>query len=429
MSSPVVQFLLVFGLLTLMLVLLRGELLWTGRVLNPDEAELMAEGRTAGLDLFPYSGYTSSTHLFLWPFVLGLLGLLGVPLTLVTAHVIGGLSYVFLSTTGWFLMARRIGVVRADLLTLPTATVLLVGHGRNDDNDFLSMTSEALPLVILSVAALVMLGRQGPMTTGQLIVGSMTAGLSIWAKPQSGPVAVALVAACVFMACVERQRSEPVQRRWGSLRYVASSGCLALLAFVTPTVVFLALMQVGGTLDDFVREPLAAMWNYTSNREDTQGFTSPDLQGRVTGVAGFALSFPFAAVWALGALVSLPLLGRVGPRRLRALGLAAILLPGPAALLCLAPIYPLFTHYANLLYVGFLMTSCVAVRLAVPREEDALQGREWRSLCTAVSAAVVGLMVLTLVPSRLGDLTVRDAEVADRDASTLSAACPPGVGC
>ncbi len=108
-SRPWLQFLAFFAVLALVLVLVRGDLLWTSGMQNPDEAELMAEGRSAAGNLFPYSDYTTSTHLFLWPFVLGVLGLVGVPLTLVTAHVISGLSYVLLGTTGWFLTMRRIG--------------------------------------------------------------------------------------------------------------------------------------------------------------------------------------------------------------------------------------------------------------------------------------------------------------------------------
>jgi hypothetical protein len=166
---------------TLVLIVVRGDTLWTSSMMNPDEAELLAEGRTAAADLFPYSGYTSSTHLFLWPFALGLLDLLGVPLTLSIAHLLGGLSYAMVSTSAWFLMMRRIGGVRATLLVMPAAATLLIGYDADGYSDFLSMTSESLPMVVLSIAALVTLGPASPMSTRRLVTGSFVAGLAIWA--------------------------------------------------------------------------------------------------------------------------------------------------------------------------------------------------------------------------------------------------------
>lgn len=415
---------LAFGLLALLLVLVRGNLLWSNGMMNPDEAELMAEGRTAALDLFPYSGYTSSTHLFLWPFALGALELLGVPLTLVTAHVIGGLCYVLISTTGWFLMMRRIGGFRAALLVLPTATVLLMGHAPDGALDFLSMASEELSLVILAIAALVMLGPTRPMSSKQLVVGSLVGGLAVWAKPQSGPVAVALIAACVFMTCVERQRSQKDVRTGAALRYILRSGALAMLAFVTPTLVFLGVMGLGGTLDDFARESLAAMWNYTAHRDVSQGIVAPPLTDRLSGIVDFAKSYPFAAAWALGAVFSLGLLTRLESRLLRGLALAAIVLPVVAALICLLPIHPLFAHYANFLYLGCLLASCVAVRLAVPGQDNVTRGRWVEATLLGGSVAAVVILVLGVVPGRFSDFSFREA--VPRDATPLAADCPAG---
>ena len=431
---PWLQFLLAFCAFTLVLVVARGDMLWTSSLMNPDEAELLAEGRSAATDLFPYRDYTSSTHLFLWPFALGVLGELGVPLTLVTAHVIGGLSYVMLATTGWFLMMRRIGGVRASLLVLPTATVLLMGYTSDGNADFLSMPSEALPLVILSVAALVMLAPTGPMSTGQLVVGSVVAGLALWAKPQCGPVAVALIAACVFMTIVERQRSEGATPPVDVVLSIARSGALALLAFVSPTLVLLAVMQLGGTLDEFTSEPVAVMWNYTGHRE---GVVGPDLVDRLAGVARFATSFPFAAAWALGGLLSMSLLNRLDSMMLRGLGLTAFVLPIAAALTCLLPISGLFPHYANFVYFGCLMASCVAVRLATPGQDDITAGRWVEGTYFGVSFAVVGMLMMAVVPGHLSDLAgeARRALAGDgfsfrnevpRDATPLAAACPAG---
>ena len=402
-SKPWLQFLLFFGVLLVVLVLVRGSVLWTSGMQNPDEAELMAEGRSAAENLFPYSNYTTSTHLFLWPFLLGLLGLVGVPLTLVTAHIIGGLTYVLLGTTGWFLTMRRIGGVRAALLVLPTTLVLLLGYGPGT-SDFLSMTSEALPVVVLCVAALVMLGPDHPMTNRQLVVGALVAGLSVWTKPQSGPVAAAFVGACVLMACVENQRSPGVASPTGTVPRVVRSLALAALAFVTPTVVLLGVMWLGGTLDELVREPLASMWGYAAHRDESQGVVAPPLTDRLSGLASFVSSFPFALAWALGGLLSMTFLARLESRLLRTLGLAAFLLPLAATLICLLPIYPLFPHYATFLYVGCMLATCVAVRLAVPEQGDITGARWVEGTYGAVSLVAVAMLMLPVVPDQVEDL-------------------------
>ncbi len=437
LSWPWLQFLLAFCVFTVVLVVVRGDMLWTNAMMNPDEAELLAEGRTAALDLFPYSGYTSSTHLFLWPFALGVLDLLGVPLTLTTAHVLGGLSYVMVSTTGWFLMMRRIGGVRAALLVLPAAATLLIGYDPDGYSDFLSMTSESLPMVILSIAALVMLGPTRPMTSRQLAAGSMVAGLAVWAKPQSGPLAVALVAACVLMSYVETNRSDRSVRAVAAFGSIVRSGAMALLAFVTPTAVFLGAMTLGGTIDDLLREPMAAMWSYTAQRDASQGVASPSFTDRLGEVWHFVSSYAFAGAGALGAVLYAPLLVRTRSWLLGILGLTAILLPVVAALVSLLPLHPLFPHYANLPYLGCLLATCVAVRLAGPAAADAWQGVWVEVVRVGTAVAVVGALVITVVSPRFAEMreNARRAvsgealwyhQQVPRDATPLSAECPAG---
>jgi hypothetical protein len=432
-STPWLQFLAFFGLLAVLLVLVRGNVLWTSGLQNPDEAELMAEGRSAAADLFPYSGYTSSTHLFLWPFLLGLLDLVGIPLNLVTAHVIGGLSYVMLGTTGWFLMMRRIGGGRATLLVLPTTTALLAGYGPGTA-DFVSMTSESLPLVILCVAALVMLGSQLPATTRRLVVGSLVAGLAIWAKPQSGPVAAALVSACVVMACVEQHRAGGRVSRSIVVRSLVVPLALVVVAFVAPTVLFLGTMALGGTLDEFMNEPVAAMWGYTAHRDVTAGIVAPPLIDRLAGVASFATSFPLALAWALGGLVTMSKLTRLESPLLRALALTAFVLPLAATLVSLLPIFPLFPHYANFLYGGCLLATCVAVRVVVPSREHG-SGIWVEGTYFGLAMALVGMLVLPNVSTTVKDLADESGRAFSgqgfsfhneirRDATPLGTLCP-----
>ncbi len=434
-SRPWLQFLAFFAVLALVLVLVRGDLLWTSGMQNPDEAELMAEGRSAAGNLFPYSDYTTSTHLFLWPFLLGLLGLVGVPLTLVTAHVISGLSYVLLGTTGWFLTMRRIGGVRATLLVLPTTLVLLMGYGPGT-SDFLSMTSEALPLVILCVAALVMLGPSHPMTNRQLVIGEHGRGTrdldEAAERSRGGGVRRRLRPDGVCRARARTRRRVTT----GTVPRLLRSMALAVLAFVTPTVVFVGVMMLGGTLDEFVREPVASMWGYAAHRDVSQGIVAPPLTGRLAGVRLREL-VPVRVGVGTG---SAPLHGVAGPPRVPpapGLGLAAILLPLGSALICLLPIYPLFPHYATFLYVGCLLATCVAVRLAVPGQDDLTGGRWVEGTYGAVALLVVGMLMLPTVPGQVKDLAQRSGHAITGDgfafnnaiprtATRLGVACPPG---
>jgi hypothetical protein len=408
-----------FCLFAVLLVLLRGYLLWTAGMQNPDEAELFAEGRTAALDLFPYSGYTTSTHLFLWPLVLGVLDLVGVPMTLITAHVLGGLAYVFVATTTWFLLMRRIGGLGAALLVLPVATTMLTGYDPDGYSDFLSMTSEALPLVVLSVAALVMLGPTEPMTTRRLVVGSMVTGLCFWTKPQSAPVGVALIAACVLMAYVEQHRARDEVPAGEVARHVLRSGSLAFLSFLTPTAVFLLAMAVGGTLDDFVREPVAAMWNYTAHRDKSQGTPTLSLAERLDDVRSFTWTYRFVALGALGTLLNAFLLLRLTSWWLRGLGLGAILLPVLAGPACLLPLTVLFPHYANFLYIGFLLSSCLAVRLVVPGAHPGVRARWAQVLAFVVAAGISWHLVHPVVAPRLDALGTHARGLLSGDGLTL----------
>ncbi len=139
----------------------------------------------------------------------------------------------------------------------------------------------------------------------------------------------------------------------------------------------------------------------------------------------------------MGALLSTALLARLGSRLLRGLGLAAILLPLGSALICLLPIYPLFPHYATFLYVGCLLATCVAVRLAVPGQDDLTGGKWVEGTYGAVALLVVGMLMLPSVPGQVKDLAQRSGHAITGDgfafnnaiprkATRLGVACPSG---
>ena len=89
--------LMMTAVLLVLAVELRGLYLASSTMMNPDEAELLAAGRRAALNLLPYVTYTTPTYLVAWPFALGVLAALGVPMTLPTAHVLSALEYIRLA--------------------------------------------------------------------------------------------------------------------------------------------------------------------------------------------------------------------------------------------------------------------------------------------------------------------------------------------
>ena len=351
----------------------------------------------------PYSGYTSSTHLFLWPFLLGVLDLVGVPMTLATAHVLGGLRYVFVSTTGWFLMMRRIGGLRAALLVLPPATLLLMGYGRLDGSiDFLSMTSESLRWSSSSVAALVLLGSTNPMSTRQLVAGSMVAGLAVWAKPQSGPIAVAFIAACVLITCVER-RIGSAARASASTRAATSAIRARGHAGLRDT-------------DPGVRRRHGAGRHSRRRRSVNPSPRCGTTPPTVTRARACRPGSRIGSRTSPGSRFRSPSppSGHSGPcsifvcsdgsdrRGCVASGWSAILPPRGALRVCsLWPIHPLFTHYANFLYLGCLLASCIAVRLAVPGQREASAWPPIELACVALSVAVVSAVLVVRIPTRV----------------------------
>ena len=131
------------------------------------------------------------------------------------------------------------------------------------------------------------------------------------------------------------------------------------------------------------------------------------------------------------------MLSELRSARLRALAVTAYVLPLAVTLLSLLPIYPLFPHYANLMYGGCLLASCVAVRLVAPTEKKTGQGRWVEGTYFGISIAVVVMLMLSTVPDQVRDLAGQArhavtgkgfsfANEVDRDATPLGTECPAG---
>ncbi len=274
--------------LVVIVVELRGRFLASSATYNPDEAELLAAGRRAALNLVPYVTYTTPTYLIGWPFALGVLADLGVPMTLPTAHVLSALAYVAFALIGWVAVSRRLGWIAAGLLILPTAVALFAAHSTRP-RDFLALGTELLPaFLVLAGAAVLVIPGTGRPTRRRLAVACVLAGSSLWAMPQIAPLALALCLVGVLL----RALPEPIEAdatgepphgvaptdRRAVLRDLAVAG----VAFAVPTMVVLGILVVTGMLPRFLAEPVALIRSYVETRQGVQiGAPPRSLPGRL----------------------------------------------------------------------------------------------------------------------------------------------------
>ena len=397
-------------LLGLLMVLCRGSALVSSIPMNPDEAELLAEGRRAMLNLSPYVTYTTATYLAIWPMFLGALAKLGVPMALQTAHVLSGLAYVWIALVGWYVISRRLGWGLSAAFVLPPSVALLSGPGPIQ-GDFLALGTELLPVAIIMLGALVLLGSDNVPSRRRLAFACAIAGLAIWAKPQLGVLALAL---CAVGLLIRRlQDADPIVARdplngWSDLPIVVA-------AFVVPTVLILLWIVLLGTLPEFIAEPMAIIWSYVSGG-GPQGAGAPllSLWGRVTDAAGFVVDQSMALIWAVPGIIGLASVWKSTSRRGRWILGAIWTVPLAAAVLTLTvthPMLPLWTgvaifpHYANIVYAGCAlsgMAGCSVAQLIRPKQDRKDQPTK-RGRTSSLSRASIGALLvasmLLMLPS------------------------------
>ncbi len=374
------------GACLVLLLLLRGNWLFSSSVLNPDEAELLADGKRATLNLVPYGTYTTATYFFLWPMFLGMLGDIGIPLSLVTAHILSGLFYVYLAVAGWYIVYRQHGWKWATAIVGPTAVYLLAGAS---SADYLSLGTELLPIAILLTAALVLFGPETDITARRLAIGSTVAGLALWAKPQLAPLSVALVISGVLVRHLETRGHATEVEHAGVQRSIIRRDLLvSAVSYLAPTVLFLALILVTGELHPFLKEGLSAVFGYISSSNSTP----VTLGMRLQTVGASLVGLPFALIWAIGGLLAWT--DSTKPSTERVFAWTAWILPLIASILTLFATYQFYQHYANIVYAGSMLSAVVGcrisrVRLGRPSRLNDRRGAEVIRVLTAASMVVI----------------------------------------
>ena len=418
------------AVLVVLVVICRGAVFHSDAVFNPDESEMLATGRRAALGLQPYETYTSPTFLLLWPLLIGLFSGVGFSLTLSLAHILSGIAYVWIAFVVWFGVARYMGWRHSALLVLPTSLYLFTGipapnlvNGDVGFLDFLSLGTELLPLSLLMVSCWVMAAGRGVPGHRRLFLASAIAGMAIWAKPQSVLVAGSFVIAALLLRYILTERN------WGKegAKETAKDAVIACSGFVLVSVLFFIWMVAGGTIHYFIQEPARVNWAYITERDKVPGGAALTVWQRFEPLGNFVLGYPLAIVWALAGLVGFT---AVRSKLVRSTTMATAVLwltPLVAAAVTLTLSFPLFPHYANLLYGGGAIAAILGARVAIAADPLRLQvAAAWAPL------ALVGTLAALAAISASGGAiyrnldTIRDhpATFTGGTSDPLAKACP-----
>jgi hypothetical protein len=182
----------VLVLFVLVTIAVRGRTISDWTWINPDEAELMAQARAAQHSILPFTTWTMGTTGPWWPMFLAVLGALGYPLTLVSAHLLAAIFVGLMGFLAWVLMSRqwgvRWGLMFAVLWWLPMALIYPVGTRTN----FGALSTELLPSVLVLASALVRPQRLAARPVLYVIPG-LLGGLAVGSKYQVLPLVLALL--------------------------------------------------------------------------------------------------------------------------------------------------------------------------------------------------------------------------------------------
>ncbi len=344
-----------FVILVAMMMIVRGANLTASNAFNPDEAELLALGRRASTSLFnPSATVAVATIGPLQPLLLGLVSKLGIQLTLPLAHFMAGFIYVWFGWLGWFYISKQTGWIRGSIYVLPTS-LLIFGL----DEDFLSLGTELIPLTLISIGIFFAFPPSQNVSHSRFLLGAIFLGSAPWAKPQ-----VFLLSITVFIVALIRSRPKFIDPTRDPRQYLKS------LSFFLPSLIFVLSMAMFGSLHQFINETVQFNLQYIFNRTSlNSGIGSHTFSERIKDFSDFILRHPTSFLWLLLG-VSLahnnPFAISKHIARKFNFGWLAIVV---STLITLLLVSPIFSHYANILYAGFLfagiMTTVEGTRTSI----------------------------------------------------------------
>ena len=367
---------------------------------NPDEAELIAQGRAAMDSFVPFTTWTTATTGFVWVQFLALLGFAGFPMTIAFAHLLSGIFVGLMGFLFFLLLRRRVAWPWALAVALLGWLPLGLESPLGSASDFGALSTEFLPATLIMIAALMPIDSRR-VRIWTFVASGLLCGLAVGAKYQALPLAIALlVSQLIALELPWRKLVKP------ALLYVAA----AALPFVIVVLSMVLSPAVSWTL---VRQNLNFLANYGSALEfglRVQNSTALIVE---------RFFFPIA-ILLVGALCFVSTI-RIAIARILIVGagIAGVFAGGMG-----------FAHYLILLVAAVMIAAALPVRelpLGFTRAMRAPVNRSIAALLVAILAFSVYWPAHTNGPlASLADVgKTLSADSVIRD-PRLEAACAPG---
>lgn len=332
-----------FALLSVgILFLLRLPTLVYNREINPDESQMITQGRTLAVDPVYFRSVDGTTIGPLDSYVLILPTWVGFSYDYIAARTLGlvliacSLLFLYKTARDWF------GVMPARLALLP----LLFALGLTQNGDLLSYCSELVPLFLLSAGVWLWsrVAVQPKPAYGLLFLLGLLIGMVPFGKLQGAPLAavLGLVAAISVL-----NRAAP---------WISRLGQLAALGFgaVTFPILFISYVGANGYYDDFWLFYIEGNLRYGSNTDHWQNILHLPaylLKAEELGMVIFlAIGLGLAALLHYFTATPKPTLTGVWPVRLAYMALSVL-----AALYAITRTGTEFIHYFYLAIVPLLL--------------------------------------------------------------------------
>jgi hypothetical protein len=255
----------------------------------------------------------------------------------------------------------------------------------------------------------------------RLALVAALASLAPWFKPQSAPLAVALVVSAWLFA----QRQGLPARALDRARMAGG----VVLGGLAPTVALVGAMWLSGTLQLFWQEPVGFLLAYVNHdvKDLGPGMLSAPMSTKAGALLLVLADHATLFLWAYLGLRGVVVASR-GRGRATAAAAVVWVLPLAAAVVTLLVVWPIALHYLNFLYAGAAVSALAGAALVPVRADEpappellpVLRGTVNQGVCLLAVGAV---SVVALLSARPALETITPARGAGEEVARL---CPRG---